>query len=375
MLPHVTLKSITQNEAIDRVDLSEVDAAAQIERLIRNAAIQETRWDDPIVDGDRARVAGPFTVESVPAPTVRPMEDYEEAVLAETSKAEMANKRSGADQSLSRSRPTLRHEEWRAELLSSGIRGKGGQRLTFLSVDPLPGTRWLHANSEVELEDGSPGGRAVVSFGPEYAPLESRQVELAWSEARTLDPRPRYVIFMAFVFDPEAAHDIDDLDPGKTGMTFLKVQMTTDLLTADLKKKQSSNEPFWLIGQPEIALEKDGDLWRTRILGFDYLNIKSGTIESGDVGKIAMWMLDPDYDGRSLYPRQVFFPNAGPKSGWLKLANTLRAEIDEDLIKSYRGALSLPFRFGANRRLAVKIIDNRGIESMTLLSPPTGTIQ
>ncbi len=31
--------------------------------------------------------------------------------------------------------------------------------------------------------------------------------------------------------------------------------------------------------------------------------------------KIAMWMLDLDYDGRSLFPRQVFFPMAGPKDG------------------------------------------------------------
>jgi choline dehydrogenase-like flavoprotein len=36
--------------------------------------------------------------------------------------------------------------------------------------------------------------------------------------------------------------------------------------------------------------------------GFDYYNPKTGTVDSGGKGDIAMWMLDHDYDGRSLFP-------------------------------------------------------------------------
>ena len=78
-------------------------------------------------------------------------------------------------------------------------------------------------------------------------------------------------------------------------------------------------------------------------------------------------MLDTDYDGRSLYPRQVFFPMAGEKDGWTRLAKNLRAEIDPDLIEAYRGTVSLPFKAGDNKRIAVKIIDDRGIESLRIL--------
>jgi hypothetical protein len=45
-------------------------------------------------------------------------------------------------------------------------------------------------------------------------------------------------------------------------------------------------------------------------------NTKTGQIESGDTRRIAMWMLDPDYDGRSFFPRQVFVPMAD-EGGWL----------------------------------------------------------
>ena len=113
---------------------------------------------------------------------------------------------------------------------------------------------------------------------------------------------------------------------------------------------------------PGVRTRASGKIVRCR--GFDYYNTKTGDVESGGEDKIAMWMLDTDYDGRSLYPSQVFFPMSGANDGWARLARNLRAEIDEDLIEAYRGTVSLPFEAGENRRIAVKIIDDRGIESL-----------
>ena len=332
-VPHVTLGSIARNDPPG----------------------QETLHDAPLSDDARARVTGPFTVEAVPSPTVKPIDEVEDQPASDVSVA-----RSGA---------TLRHEEWRDELLKAGIRGRGGQKIAFTRVEPLAGTRYLHA--EAETKEDQPK-RVVISFGPVHAPLEQRQVEQAWEEARTLNPKPEILLFAAFQFDPEAGKDIDELTPAKTGMTFLKSQMNTDLLTDDLKKKRSSNESFWLIGQPDVVLRqvnkgRDKGKWRVEVLGFDYYNTKKGRIESGDTSKIAMWMLDTDYDGRSLYPRQVFLPMAGAKEGWAKLAKNLKAEIDEDRIEAYSGTVSLPFEPGDHKRLAVKIVDDRGIESLKVL--------
>ena len=102
--------------------------------------------------------------------------------------------------------------------------------------------------------------------------------------------------------------------------------------------------------------------------GFDYYNTKTGNIESGGEDKIAVWMLDTDYDGRSLYPRQVFFPMAGEKESWAKLARNLKAEIDEDPIEACRGTVSLPFEAGEHKRIAVKIVDDRRIESLKVMT-------
>lgn len=464
-------------------------------------------------------MSGPFTVEAVPAPAVKSVDSVLGIVDSEAGSSSSYYSLSTdhfADSSVARSGETLRQADWRDELLRTGIRGKAGQHIRFARLEPLPGCRWLHADGETKpsaegadsVREDAPAYnpmRVVLSFGPEHAPLEQRQVARAIEEAQTLVPKPKIIVFAAFQFDPEAAKDIDETQ--WPGVTLLKAQMNADLLTDDLKKKRAGNESFWLIGQPDaavnselwivdsrqealaaydvvaklsgvdrlekindlgrdhlsvfIAIAQRRDLWdavatdagggvdpdkhrgrtstprdrgvspfsgggkrfpgrigdaadfvrqlglasererrdrierlrRSReiadrarqiaasltgklstihysqvtIQGFDYYNTKTGGIESGGEDRIAVWMLDTDYDGRSLYPRQVFFPMAGPKEGWARLAKSLKAEIDEELIEAYRGTVSLPFTPGENRRIAVKIVDDRGIESLKVM--------
>ena len=195
--------------------------------------------------------------------------------------------------------------------------------------------------------------------------MEPRQVEVSIEEARKLVPRPDILLFAAFQFDPEAAKDIDETNWPET--TLLRVEMNTDLQTDDLKKGRTSNESFWLVGQPEIEVETlKGGEYQVSVLGFDYFSLKSGERISGDRNQIAVWLLDTDYDGRSLFPKQVFFPMGKRKHGWERLAKALRSSIDPELIKAYEGTTSLPFKAGEHNRIAVKIVDDRGIESLTI---------
>jgi adenine-specific DNA-methyltransferase len=39
----------------------------------------------------------------------------------------------------------------------------------------------------------------------------------------------------------------------------------------------------------------------------------------------------------------------------------------EELLEAYRGTVSLPFAPGAHRRIAVKIVDDRSIESLKII--------
>jgi len=354
-VPHLTLRSIATNP-----QLRDGMSKPEMEEAVTRYAPSEHLYDRPAVEADKVRVAGPFTVEAVPAPVVAPIETFEHAQVS--------------GEGSSRSGETLRQSEWRDELLKTGVRGKGGQMLRFSRVEPLAGATYLHADAEVSSDDphsAFSGQRAVVCFGPEHAPMEQRLVELAWEEARSIKPRPDILLFVAFSFDPEAAKDIDELDPGKAGMKFLRVEMNDDLATQDLKKKRSTSESFWLIGQPDISVRRlakgeDKGKVEVEVHGFDYFDLKRGQVVSGGADRIAVWLLDTDYDGRSLYPRQVFFPMADEDKGWTKLAKSLQAEIDEEKIAAFHGSCSLPFEPGKWRRIAVKLVDDRGIESLVI---------
>ncbi len=325
-VPHITLKSIANNEP----------------------PATETLYDQPLKDSRKSRITGPFTVEAVPAPYAKSFDELEQEDC-------------GSDTSIARTGETHRQSEWRDELMRTGVRAKGGKIIEFSRVEPLSGTKFIQA--EAETKEDIPK-KVLVVFGPEHAPLEQRQVEDAWQEARAL--RPDMLLFCAFQFDDEAAKDIDELTPKIAGMQLLKAQMNADMLTDDLRKKRSSNESFWLVGQPDVKVHKrkDGKI-QVEVMGFDYYNPKNGNVESGGKNNIAMWMLDTDYNNRSLFPSQVFFPMAGNKDGWSKLAKNLKAEIDEEKIEAFRGTTSLEFEPGTT--IAVKIIDDRGIESLRVI--------
>ena len=320
-VPHITLKSIANNEP----------------------PATETLYDQPEIDKGKIRVTGPFTVEALPAPVVKPLDDIgdwdEDATAKQT--------------------------DWRDQLLATGILGRGGSRLEFSRVEPLAGTKFLQA--EAETKEDTPR-RAVICFAGETKPMDSRMVSMALDEVENLRPTPKLIIFAAFQFDPEAAKDIDELN--WPGLTALKAQMNTDLMTEDLKKKRSSDQSFWLVGQPDVELipdKRSKTRYKVWVNGFDYYDVKKGTVESGSTSRIAMWMLDTDYDGMCLQPTQVFFPMGGKKEGWNKLAKTLKAEIDPDLIEKFAGNESLWFTVQPNSQIAVKIIDDRGIESLKVI--------
>ena len=331
----------------------------QMDASIAAHADQETLYDQPQVAKNKLRITGPFTVEAVPFTSVKGLESSLSTGLAN------GHGEFEADTSIARTGESGRQHQWREELLKAGIRGKGGQMLKFAELETLPyddGIRNLHAVGHLDS-----GERVVVSFGPEYAALEQRQVSNAMSEAGKLFPLPKMIVFCAFAFDPEAAKDIDQF----IGIIALKAQMNTDLLTEDLKKAKSSNQSFWLMGQPEVEvrLRKDGK-FEVEVHGFDYFDTVKGELVSGGKSRIAMWSLDTDYDERSLFPRQVFFPMAGKGEGWDKLKKNIRAELNEELIGQFHGTVSLPFEAGDNRKIAVKIVDDRGIESLKVMLLP-----
>ena len=189
------LKSIANNPEIRKgMPRDEIDAA-----IARSTPSRETLYDQPNIDRSKVRVTGPFTVEAVPAPAVRPVTE----IVVEPQPVDMepqptlpgigaldaqAKLQFTQDVSVARYGETLRQAPVaRRDCFACGIRGKGGQRIEFARLEPLGGTRWLQCEGETK---GERAEKVVVSFGAEHAPLEQRQVSHGPGRSPAAPPRP-----------------------------------------------------------------------------------------------------------------------------------------------------------------------------------------
>ena len=322
-VPHITLKSIAN-----------ADQPAT-----------ETLYDQPEIEKYKIRVTGPFTVESLPATVVKSPDGNDDVA--------------GSDM-------TAKQSEYRDEIQATGIIGKNGEKLEFSRIEAAQGTEYIQAIAETKEKNTR---RVAIHFGSETKVLDAGRVEDIFDEVQQMRPTPELIIVAAYQFDPEATKLIEETK--WPDLQILAVQMNTDLMTSDLKKKRASNQSFFFIGQPDVELIHDKrtkDVYKVQVNGFDYYDPKTGKVKAGSVNNIAMWMLDEDYDGSCIEPEQIFFPLGGKKGGWHKLAKTLHAELDQDAIEQYAGNVSLPFKMKpGKKKIAVKIIDDRGIESMKVL--------
>ena len=277
-----------------------------------------TRYDKPKIERNRGRVTGPFTVESIPAPVVI---NGSETVHMPTTRGDLLRR-----------------------LEDSGIKTKT-TRLRFDRIEKnSDDTSPVHAHGYVN------GDRIAISFGPEHGPMGRHQVDSVLAAGGR-------ALFLAMAFDPVAKSIIDKTDGA------LSALINNDVLISDLKSK-STDQPFSMVGEPEISITGGKKDRVVEILGYDYYDPSKDKVTTGDTSNIAMWMLDTDYDGRTLRVKQFFFPKRPDL--WESLESTLRSEVDPDMLERYSGTKSIPFETGSNRQIAVKIIDNEGNESLTV---------
>lgn len=64
--------------------------------------------------------------------------------------------------------------------------------------------------------------------------------------------------------------------------------MNKDLLTKVLKKKRTTNESFWLMGQPDVDLKKKSGKFPINVNAFDYYHIDNKIVLVHVVPKLLM---------------------------------------------------------------------------------------
>ncbi len=388
-VPHVTLKSIANNEEIDEIhakhhpDLerlrAEINKAAkqkweewevprespspsgrgqgeggiasllkqyweirracqkEINASIARRADTEFLYDTPYQDNKRVRVSGPFTVESLSPHRVLTTDDPSTSF-----KEDALNTQDFTHMIIE-------------NLKTSGVQNTiKNQRLKFERLEPFAGT-WIQAVGEYTEKDGKPK-RAAITIGPELGTVNAEQIKEAAKEA-VQGVGFDLLIVCGFAFDPHVSEEAKRYG----NLTVLITRMNPDLSMGDeLLKKTGAANLFMVFGEPDLDIEqKDGKI-TVHLKGLDVYDPTTGEIRSNSTDDIACWFIDSDYNGESFIVRHAYF--TGADEPYDKLKRALRAEIDESAWSALYTTTSIPFEKPSKGKIAVKVINHYGDE-------------
>jgi adenine-specific DNA-methyltransferase len=356
LVPHITLKSIANDEP----------------------PATEVLVDRPEVNTGVVRVAGPFVVEA----TIAPPQVLDDAAAPAATPAAPATQSlddaiGAADAAngglpLHVAEPTAgygdpaTHIERMTQVLrqSKTLRLPGNRELVLGGIRRSADSDVLHAEG-VDAE----GARIAITFGPEDGAISSDVVFEAAREAYFL--KYTHLYFFGFAIQAKARELLEDRAKLRVPCTYVTV--TPDVAMSDLLKTSRASEIFSVTGLPDVVLrpaksatKASGSpaLWEVELRGLDIFHPETLEQDNIEGQNVPAWMLDTDYDGMSFYATQVFFPKT---AAWDNLQKSLKAEFDPSVWEHLAGTVSEPFALGDKRRVAVKVIDERGNELTRVL--------
>jgi len=363
IVPHVTLKSIANNEPPE----------------------EEVLVDRPEVDSRIVRVSGPFTVEAtIPTPVDWEADGIEDSgagaaesyasfvdrMLEVLRKSPVLRLEGNRSVTLSQIRPPARALSLSAEaLVDNGDQSRDRER----AVKPPADARGSDSKKPLPNGRGSDRGKPVaIVFGPESGAVSEKLVYDAAREAHAKSYAHLYVI--GFAIQPHARQLIENCRE-VVGVPASYIQMTPDVMMGDLLKNMRSSQIFSVCGLPEIKVHradpdavkamgvdpKDGAWYQVELLGLDVFDPATMENEHRPGQDVPAWFLDTDYNDLCFHVCQAFFPRT---SAWDNLKRALRGTYDESVWDHLAGTKSAPFQAGEKRQVAVKVIDDRGNELM-----------
>ena len=251
-LPHVTLRSIAQNEPPET----------------------ETLYDQPLQERGKSRVSGPFTVEQIPSFGIDAGDDatYDPTALDEDARGDDLRHRGETD-------PVRSIGELVDLLRIDGVRLPGGRKLDFTSLAPSADGGQIHASGE--FEEAGESRRIAVSFGPLHGPISARQVE---DVLRELAFAPYHaVLFAGFAIDGSAQQLIQNYRTPKN-LQLLMANIAADVLVPDLLRARRGQQLFAVFGEPDVEVRSVGaEEFEVEVRGMDVYDPATGEVLLGSI--------------------------------------------------------------------------------------------
>ena len=319
----------------------------EIDASIARNAETEYLYDRPYENRKKARVAGPFTMESMsPVQTLVAVERPD---------------------GLTDVRRVTEHTEGEGEgfvprmlklLRGAGVRqSHKADRLTFAEVVPWAG-RNIQAEAWTQEAEGERRKHVAIAIGPEFGTITRNNLKAFAREVKEAGCFDLAVV-CAFGFEAHATEEVVAV----AGCRVLLARMNADL-HMELDDKGVNANAFVIYGEPDVDILREGADFRVQLNGVDVYVPKLNAVRSGEIDDIDCWMVDTDYNEQCFIARQVFFPDN--PTLYKALKKMLNNDIDAEEWESAAGTLSHPFPRPDSNKIAVKVINHFGDEVMKI---------
>jgi adenine-specific DNA-methyltransferase len=318
----------------------------EIDASIAAKAEYEFLYDKPYDNKKSVRVAGPFTVESLSPHRVLGVDENDELIDPNVTKAAQP----GGEYHEKQTFPQMILEN----LKTAGVQQAHKQdKIIFTALTPWPGDLVC---AEGRYMEGDKEKRAAIFIGPEFGTVTRPDLVEAARESGDADFD--VLITCAFNYD---AHSSEFTKLGR--IPVLKARMNADLHMADDLKNTGKGNLFVIFGEPDIDIinEKDGKV-RVKVNGVDVFHPNTGEVHSDNADGIACWFIDTDYNEESFFVRHAYF--LGANDPYSALKTTLKAEINQEAWATLNSDTSRAFDKPKSGRIAVKVINHLGDEVM-----------
>ena len=297
--------------------------------------------DQPERNTKKTRVCSPFTVESDSrAAALRTDEEVKDSVQESPTR----------DQILE-------------ALPIAGIR-YGNDHWTITNLEPHPNTSIVTHIATLRERKSGKKLKAGVYIAPEDATTSPQHIRQAVREIPNMVPKRDTLLVISFAYEaPATAGEYQNMG----SVQIIRAEANKDLTIPGLRHSPSDNS-FVVVGEPDAELRPapNGQL-ELEVHGVDTYDPKINSVRSGQVKDIHCIMTDTDFDGLSFKVRRINFPNQTKDRQLERMKRDLQRHIDDRNWNRLMTAVTIPFDPPESGKVAVKVIDKAGMETMRVM--------
>lgn len=300
----------------------------------------EVLYDEPEVDSSFLRITNPFQLEIICSPK------------------NLKNRREKANIIEDKNETNIYQQKILNLLISSGIWYPNGKHISLIDIKASESSN-LHAYGSVK--SGSNKENVGIYIGQKYDLIHFSDLEHAIEESKNAGLSILLIIGSQFNIDVQT-----QLQKSVNSDLYCQlVCVNSDIILEDCDSIPEDMQLFTILGTPLVDLVENGSGLQLQLRGMEIFSLDTKSTETIPPEQLSLWSIDENYNQIPFIPNQCLFPSKNRAAqaffkNWQKW-------IDKSQQNLVIGTISKLFNRPKTKKIAVKVIDALGYESVKII--------